>query len=114
MADSSQTSPETRSARASGARRSVVILMTVVLLGALAPDGPPPMPMLPPERVRSARARAVRLLTARIPAVARRWGKLLQARPAIGAAPTSRTADPVLPTVGRPRDGPRSARPAVA
>jgi hypothetical protein len=92
----------------------MVTLMAVVLLGAVAPGGPPPMPMLVPERPRSARIRASLLAAARTPAAARRWGRLLRARPAIGTAPTSRTANPVLPTVGRPRDGPRPGLPSVA
>ncbi len=77
------------------------------MLGALSPAGPPPMPMLVPERARTARIRASLLAAARRTAKARRRGRLLLARPAIGTAPTSRTANPVLPTVGRPRDGPR-------
>ncbi|HEX4732426.1 MAG TPA: hypothetical protein VH299_14240 [Solirubrobacterales bacterium] len=114
MADSSQPRREGPQSWGFTARRSMVTLMAVVLLGAVAPGGPPPMPMLVPERPRSARIRASLLAAARTPAAARRWGRLLRARPAIGTAPTSRTANPVLPTVGRPRDGPRPGLPSVA
>ena len=86
------------------------MLAAATLLAGTLPGGAPPMPVIPAESVHVAgRRRSSRQAIARITTRARRLARLLLVPRETAAAPTSRTANPVLPTVGRPRDGPVAA-----
>ncbi len=89
----------------------VLVAVAALALSGTVALGVPPPPALPSERVRVVRGRvlgpAVVSLSARTLV---RWLRLCLALPAIGTTPESRSDTPALPTVGRPRDGPRSAR----
>ncbi|MGA8219679.1 MAG: hypothetical protein WB771_14040 [Solirubrobacterales bacterium] len=68
----------------------------------------PPPPALAAERMRVVRSRILGESVASVPMRAlRRWVGLCLALPATGMTPSSRSDTPALPTVGRPRDGPR-------
>lgn len=88
--------------------RAGALAATLALVTATAPGAPPVPPVVPAERTRLVRVRASTVPAARIPTRLRRWIRLLLAPRAIASAPTCRTDTPVLPTVGRPRDGPRA------
>lgn len=106
MADSS---PETIATRPRSKRlrdATIAGIVSVALLVASTPNAPPTPPVLPPERTRVGRRRVLGPVVAALPPRLRHWLPLLSAPRAIAAAPSSRTASPALPTVGRPRDGP--------
>jgi hypothetical protein len=101
-----------------GAPRSSAILrrngQVIVTAAAIAFAGlttigvPPPPPALAAERMRVVRNRILGESVASVPMrTLRRWIRLCLALPAIGTTPSSRSDTPALPTVGRPRDGPR-------
>ena len=91
--------------------RTVVAIAALALAGTVTPGGPPPLPVLPPERVRAVRGRVLGPAAVSVPVRALvRWLRLCLALPAIGTTPPSRSDTPALPTIGRPRDGPRPAR----
>jgi hypothetical protein len=86
------------------------VLAAAALLAGTLPGGAPPMPVIPAESVRvPGRRRSSRQAIARVSTRLRRLARLLLAPREIAVEPTRRTANPVLPTVGRPRDGPAAA-----
>ena len=88
----------------------MVAVATLAFSGALTLGVPPPL-ALPSERVRVVRGRVLGPAVVSFPARSLvRWIRLCLALPAIGTTPSSRSDTPALPTVGRPRDGPRPAR----
>lgn len=108
-----ESSPERSSRVAVHAPRAphlLALLAAAALLAGTLPGGAPPMPVIPAESVLVTRRwRSSRQAIARVSTRVRRLARLLLAPREIAAAPTRRTANPVLPTVGRPRDGPVAA-----
>ncbi len=109
MADSSPES-ETMKVRQRRLRDTGVVVLVGIALAAAGPGGPPTPPVLPPERTRLVRRRVLGSIAVPLPPRRRRRIRLLWEPREIAAAPTRRTANPVLPTVGRPRDGPHRRR----
>jgi hypothetical protein len=110
MADSS---PETMTTRPRSRRlrdATIIGIVSATLLVASSPVAPPSPPVLPPERTRVLRRRVLGPVLTVLPPRLRHRLQLLSAPRGIAAAPSSRTASPALPTVGRPRDGPHRRR----
>ena len=104
MARHSQSSP--REAR-DWHTRTLAAVTALVMAGSAATGTASPIPTTPIGRTRLALSKL--LERARPAGKAQRshlWLTLCSALPEIGTTPSSRADNPVLPTIGRPRDGP--------
>jgi hypothetical protein len=93
-----------------GPSRPLSVIAVIVLASAGLGGAQSPPPALEPDRARLVRIRAQARALASVPVgkLGRRV-RLRSVLPAIRRTPSSRPDTPALPTVGRPRDGPRSA-----